>query len=86
MKLTRLKNGRSVARRITDRGPRPAGRIIDITPRAARALGIATWREEQGTVGDPTAVFRDSAFQNDVATSNRAAILEQHGIKQVRSL
>jgi adenine-specific DNA-methyltransferase len=37
-------------------------------------------------VGDPTAVFRDSAFQNDVATSNRAAILEQHGIKQVRSL
>jgi rare lipoprotein A (peptidoglycan hydrolase) len=86
VKLTHLKNGRSVTLRITDRGPRQARRIIDITPRAARALGIATWREEQGTVGDLTAVFRDSAFQNDVAKSNLAAIREQHGIKHVRSL
>ncbi|OMG56891.1 site-specific DNA-methyltransferase [Azonexus hydrophilus] len=52
----------------------------------ALALGIVAWREEQGTVGDTTAVFRDSAFENDVAKSNLAAILEQHGIKQVRSL
>ncbi len=52
----------------------------------ALALGIVTWRKEQGTVGDTTAVFRDSAFENDVAKSNLAAILEQHGIKQVRSL
>ena len=50
------------------------------------ALGMVAWREEQGTVGDTTAVFRDSAFENDVAKSNLAAILEQHGIKQVRSL
>jgi adenine-specific DNA-methyltransferase len=50
------------------------------------ALGIAAWREEQVTAGDTTAVFRDSAFENDVAKSNLAAILEQHGIKQVRSL
>ena len=50
------------------------------------ALGIVAWRKEQGTVGDTTAVFRDSAFENDVAKSNLAAILEQHGIKQVRSL
>ena len=47
---------------------------------------MAAWREEQGTVGDTTAVFRDSAFENDIAKSNLAAILEQHGIKQVRSL
>ena len=47
---------------------------------------MAAWREAQGTVGDTTAVFRDNAFQNDVAKSNLAAILEQHGIKQVRSL
>ena len=50
------------------------------------ALGIAAWREEQATAGATTAVFRDSAFENDVAKSNLAAILEQHGIKQVRSL
>ena len=50
------------------------------------ALGIAAWREEQSTAGETTAVFRDSAFENDVAKSNLAAILEQHGIKQVRSL
>ena len=50
------------------------------------ALGIVAWRKEQGTAGDTTAVFRDSAFENDVAKSNLAAILEQHGIKQVRSL
>ena len=48
----------------------------------ALALGMAAWREEQGTVGDTTAVFRDSAFENDIAKSNLAAILEQHGIKQ----
>ncbi|MDD2740639.1 MAG: site-specific DNA-methyltransferase [Rhodocyclaceae bacterium] len=52
----------------------------------ALALGMVAWREEQGTVGDTTTVFRDSAFENDVAKSNLAAILEQHGIKQVRSL
>ncbi len=52
----------------------------------ALALGMVAWRKEQGTVGDTTAVFRDSAFENDVAKSNLAAILEQHGIKQVRSL
>lgn len=52
----------------------------------ALALGIVAWRKEQGTVGDTTAVFRDGAFENDVAKSNLAAILEQHGIKQVRSL
>ncbi len=52
----------------------------------ALALGMVAWREEQCTVGDTTAVFRDSAFENDVAKSNLAAILEQHGIKQVRSL
>lgn len=50
------------------------------------ALGMAQWREEQGTATETTAVFRDSAFENDVAKSNLAAILEQHGIKHVRSL
>ncbi len=52
----------------------------------ALALGMAAWRTEQQTAGDTTAVFRDSAFENDVAKSNLAAILAQHGVAQVRSL
>lgn len=59
---------------------------ITVDDAEALALGMAAWRESEGTVGDTTAVFRDSAFENDVAKSNLAAILEQHGIKQVRSL
>lgn len=59
---------------------------IAVAESEALALGIAAWRQEQITAGEPTAVFRDSAFENDVAKSNLAAILEQHGIKQVRSL
>lgn len=50
------------------------------------ALGMAAWHKEQTPAGDSTAVFRDSAFENDVAKSNLAAILEQHGIAKVRSL
>lgn len=59
---------------------------ISVADAEPLALGIAAWREVQVTAGATTAVFRDSAFENDVAKSNLAAILEQHGIKQVRSL
>lgn len=59
---------------------------ISVADAEPLALGIAAWRDEQATAGATTAVFRDSAFENDVAKSNLAAILEQHGIKQVRSL
>ena len=59
---------------------------ISVADAEPLSLGIAAWREEQVTAGATTAVFRDSAFENDVAKSNLAAILEQHGIKQVRSL
>jgi adenine-specific DNA-methyltransferase len=50
------------------------------------ALGIVAWVREQQTAGEVTCVFRDSAFENDVAKTNLAAILEQHGIAKVRSL
>ena len=50
------------------------------------ALGIAKWRAELEPAGDTTVVFRDSAFTNDVAKTNLAAILEQHGLENVRSL
>jgi len=52
----------------------------------ALALGIVAWQRELQTAGDVTCVFRDSAFENDVAKTNLAAILEQHGIAKVRSL
>lgn len=50
------------------------------------AIGMAAWREEQNPAGDTTVVFRDSAFTDDVAKLNIAAILEQHGLENVRSL
>ena len=36
--MTNRDNGRSVVVRINDRGPFVAGRVIDLTPAAARAL------------------------------------------------
>jgi len=50
------------------------------------ALGIIGWHKELAPASDATCVFRDSAFADDVAKTNLAAILEQHGIQNVRSL
>ena len=50
------------------------------------AQGIITWHKELAPAGDTTCVFRDSAFADDVAKTNLAAILEQYGIQNVRSL
>jgi adenine-specific DNA-methyltransferase len=52
----------------------------------ALAQGIVAWHKELAPAGDTTCVFRDSAFENDIAKSNLAAILEQYGIHNVRSL
>ena len=50
------------------------------------ALGIANWHAERSPAGDSTVVFRDSAFEDDVAKTNCAAILQQRGLNNVRSL
>jgi len=50
------------------------------------AQGIAQWLAELAPAGERTCVFRDSAFANDVAKTNLAAILGQHGVHHVRSL
>lgn len=50
------------------------------------AQGMVAWQKELAPAGDTTCVFNDSAFENDIAKSNLAAILEQHGITNVRSL
>ena len=52
----------------------------------ALAQGIAAWHKELAPAGDTTCVFRDSAFADDVGKTNMAAILNQHGIQNVRSL
>jgi adenine-specific DNA-methyltransferase len=52
----------------------------------ALAQGIVDWHKALAPAGDTTCVFRDSAFADDVAKTNMAAILEQHGITNVRSL
>jgi len=44
VKVTNLQNGKSLKMRVNDRGPFIPGRIIDVTPRAARKLGFS----EQG--------------------------------------
>jgi rare lipoprotein A len=41
VQITNRRNGRSVVVRINDRGPFIRGRVIDVTPAAARALGFS---------------------------------------------
>jgi adenine-specific DNA-methyltransferase len=50
------------------------------------ALGIVAWHKALAPAGESTVVFRDSAFTDDVAKTNLAAILQQHGLENVRSL
>ncbi|MCX5952542.1 MAG: site-specific DNA-methyltransferase [Cyanobacteria bacterium] len=50
------------------------------------ALALVAWHQELKPAGDTTVVFRDSAFADDVAKTNITAILQQHGLKTVKSL
>jgi rare lipoprotein A len=57
VRVTNVENGKSVKVRINDRGPFIPGRILDVTPRAAKKLGfydqgLATTRVEVISVGD----------------------------------
>jgi rare lipoprotein A len=57
VKVTNLSNGKSVKVRVNDRGPFIAGRIIDLSPRAAAKIdmkdkGLAQVRVEVISVGD----------------------------------
>lgn len=42
IRVTNLANGRSVRVRVNDRGPHVEGRIVDLSSRAAAALGMRT--------------------------------------------
>lgn len=50
------------------------------------ALGIVAWHKQLAPAGETSVVFRDSAFGDDVAKTNLTAILQQHGLENVRSL
>ena len=50
------------------------------------ALGIPDWHDALAPAGESTIVFRDSAFADDVAKTNLAAMLEQRGLGNIRSL
>lgn len=50
------------------------------------ANGIVAWHKELAPAVDTRVVFKDSGFADDVAKTNMAAILDQNGINDVRSL
>lgn len=50
------------------------------------ALGIVEWHKALSPAGATTIVFRDSAFADDVVKTNLTLILQQHELKNVRSL
>ncbi len=57
VRVTNLENGNTVKIRLNDRGPFITGRLLDVSPRAARKLGfrakgLATVRVEVLSVGD----------------------------------
>lgn len=59
---------------------------IDKSEIEALGQGITDWHKELEPAADTQVVFRDSAFADDIAKTNMAAILEQNGIAHVRSL
>jgi adenine-specific DNA-methyltransferase len=50
------------------------------------AKGIVEWRKALAPAVDTRVVFKDTGFADDIAKTNMAAILNQAGISDVRSL
>ena len=55
VKVTNQSNGRSVTVTVNDRGPFVSGRVIDVTPAAARALGFSGLAKVTLDVGEKPA-------------------------------
>jgi rare lipoprotein A len=82
------KNGRSVVVTINDRGPFVRGRIIDLTPAAAQALGIlalASVTIERETIGLSIA-SRSARHRTKPSKLSRAHRLRRHLAAQQRSV
>ena len=60
VRVTNKSNGRSVVVRINDRGPFVRGRIIDLTPAAAGALGLADSRTSPCKGADSRSLFANN--------------------------
>jgi rare lipoprotein A len=54
VRVTNRRNGKSVTVRVNDRGPFVRGRVIDVTPAAARALGFSGLAPVTLTVVNPS--------------------------------
>ena len=50
------------------------------------AQGIVDWHQEMAPATEVSCVFRDSGFADDKAKANTTAILDQAGLKKVRSI
>jgi rare lipoprotein A len=54
VRVTNRRNGKSVTVRVNDRGPFVRGRVIDVTPAAARVLGFSGLAPVTLTVVNPS--------------------------------
>jgi rare lipoprotein A len=63
-------NGRTVVVRINDRGPFVRGRVIDLSPAAARAIGVSGLARVSLTVAGGVGQRTDAAVDNDGAAVN----------------
>jgi rare lipoprotein A len=76
VQVTNQRNGRSVTVRINDRGPFVRGRIIDVTPAAARSLGFSGVTKVTLTVlgrNSPDAAPARSAHHHEAARHLKVA-------------
>jgi rare lipoprotein A len=67
VKVTNLQNGRSVKVVITDRGPFVRGRVIDLSRKAARRVGMI----DAGVVQVKLKVVKTAPFNSDGSTAGR---------------
>jgi rare lipoprotein A len=65
VKVTNLKNGRSARVKVTDRGPRVPGRVVDVSKGTAEQLGMT----EQGVTPVTVTVVKPPPPKTDAATS-----------------
>jgi len=61
-------------------------KLITLNDVETLAVGIASWHRLLSPAGQCLVVFRDSAFSDDIAKVNLAAILQQHNIENIKSL
>jgi rare lipoprotein A len=76
VRVTNKRNGQSVVVRINDRGPFIRGRVIDLTPAGARALGFSglTAVAVEPVSGTSTAGSGERIFGSSAGTGSSASV------------